>query len=134
MFIEVIERMLSEEMLGIVLKDDDNSYGGVSFPGETLKDFLNDVDINPDSISLKEVDQILKECGIKPVGDVFIAIDLKKRIKDLAFLKQNTSYYSSAGELAAWTAEMLIDGMERNPEKEFEAVSESLKKILKMEH
>lgn len=52
------------------LHDDASPYGGTAFQGETLKDFLLDVlDVQEDltDYSMKEVNRMLKSCGIRPI-------------------------------------------------------------------
>ena len=49
-----------EKFLNYELEDDQSEFGGISFVGETLQDFIDEceIDIN---ISLKELNKILKE-------------------------------------------------------------------------
>lgn len=54
----------------ILLEDDDTPTGGVAFQGETLEDFLEELANNDDCQTIqtiKDVNQALIECGIKPV-------------------------------------------------------------------
>lgn len=54
--------------LDVVLEDDDSETGGVSFSGETLFDFLLESCVGDEDISTpKELNALLKSCGIKPV-------------------------------------------------------------------
>jgi len=48
------------------LKDDSSLYGGISFIGETLKDFIEECELSLD-LDINEVNKILKANGIKPV-------------------------------------------------------------------
>ena len=52
------------ELLDVQLEDDESSYGGVSFNGETLRDFMRECNI-PYNITLEELNKILFENGIK---------------------------------------------------------------------
>ena len=55
----------------MVLEDDDTPYGGTSFRGERLCDFLTEVsedDNNGELSTLSGVNAALKACGIKPVS------------------------------------------------------------------
>lgn len=52
------------ELLDVVLEDDGSPYGGVSFDGETLRDFINELGL-PYNIDFDELNKRLKECGIK---------------------------------------------------------------------
>lgn len=54
------------DVLGKRLVDDDSPYGGTSFIGETVRDFIRS--INKEFYSLEELNAVLKECGIKPVS------------------------------------------------------------------
>ena len=67
--------------LDIELEDDGTPYGGVSFAGETLRDFLDEVTDEDEEYpsSLKEVNKILKDCGIKPIK---VKRDLKESRKN----------------------------------------------------
>lgn len=54
----------------ISLEDDDTSTGGVAFQGETLEDFLEELANDGDCQTIqtiKDVNQALIECGIKPI-------------------------------------------------------------------
>lgn len=51
----------------IVLEDDDTPYGGTSFDGETLEDVLEEFADSENIRTIKDVNQALVECGIKPV-------------------------------------------------------------------
>ena len=48
------------------LEDDGTDNGGTSFAGETLKDFLDEVELSYD-LTVREVNLILVENGIKPI-------------------------------------------------------------------
>lgn len=51
----------------IILEDDNNtSFGGVAFQGETLYDFC-EADFDPTTTTIEEINVILKKCGIKPI-------------------------------------------------------------------
>lgn len=47
------------------LEDDETDHGGVSFIGETLGDFLDDIGLFPESLS--QLNKALAECGIKKI-------------------------------------------------------------------
>ena len=53
-------------VLNTVLKDDNTTNGGVSFKGETLRNFLDETGISYNA-SMKEINNALIECGIKPI-------------------------------------------------------------------
>ena len=54
--------------MNIVLEDDDTPYGGVSFYGQTVTDFINEVDPNGDIIfSIRSLNAALKKCGIRQI-------------------------------------------------------------------
>lgn len=54
------------ELLDVELEDDESLYGGVSFAGETLRDFMLGLNI-PFNISLEDLNRELQDCGIKPL-------------------------------------------------------------------
>jgi len=57
-----------QDVLDYVLEDDDSPYGGVAFLGETVGDFIGD---DSDITTIKELNEALVECGIKPITEVF---------------------------------------------------------------
>lgn len=60
--------MLTESIYAqILLEDDDTPTGGVAFQGETLEDFLEELDCQTFR-TIKDVNKALSECGIKPVN------------------------------------------------------------------
>lgn len=62
----MIPQKLLDKILNIELEDDETPYGGTSFRGETVFDFLccfNDDEFD----SIEELNKALKECGIKPI-------------------------------------------------------------------
>lgn len=69
-------------VLNTVLEDDSTANGGVSFKGETLKNFLDETGISY-SASMEEINNALIECGIKPIID-----ENQKDIKILESYKQ----------------------------------------------
>ena len=56
-----------EDYLDYILKDDETLNGGTSFNGETLRDFLDSVEIEY-ATPMEEINKALVECGIKPIS------------------------------------------------------------------
>ena len=56
----------AKDDLQVLLEYDSTRYGGISFVGETLENFLAEVDLPIDTDMIK-VNDALVECGIKPV-------------------------------------------------------------------
>ena len=56
----------AETYLDVELEDDDTPYGGTSFMGETLWDFLIEIGA-PLNSPMDKVNNMLKECGIMPI-------------------------------------------------------------------
>lgn len=54
-----------DKYLDIELQDDDSEWGGVSFIGETVRDFLESIDAKPKS--LVELNKLLRDAGILEV-------------------------------------------------------------------
>lgn len=51
-----------------ILKDDlTTGNGGVSYEGETLKDFMEEVGLPLEETKLLDINKALKECGIKEI-------------------------------------------------------------------
>lgn len=57
---------LKRKFSNIYLEDDATETGGISFIGETLDNFLDEVEI-PYDAPLEEINKALSECGIMPV-------------------------------------------------------------------
>ena len=56
----------AEKYLNVELEDDVTPYGGKAFMGETLRDFLLEIDAPFDSPMYK-VNVWLKDCGLMPI-------------------------------------------------------------------
>jgi hypothetical protein len=54
------------QFLTYVLEDDSTEFGGTSFDGQTLNDFLSEIGMTPDA-PMNEINESLIECGIKPI-------------------------------------------------------------------
>ncbi|WAX23209.1 hypothetical protein VL10_ORF18 [Staphylococcus phage vB_SauM_VL10] len=79
--------------LDIELQDDETvKYGGVSFKGETLKDFLDDAGIGYWK-SVDAIDVLLKKCGIKTITET--VKELNNRPKLYVLKKDNEIAYAS---------------------------------------
>ncbi|SDB15065.1 hypothetical protein [Eubacterium oxidoreducens] len=52
----------------VTLEDDNSPYGGVSYAGETLYAFLDEVGIKRDT-NIEEINNTLALCGIKQVKE-----------------------------------------------------------------
>lgn len=52
-----------KDFLDYELKDDNTEFGGISYIGETLGDFIAEVEV----CDIDNINIILKECGIEPV-------------------------------------------------------------------
>lgn len=57
---------LIKDVLNVVLQDDNAEYGGTSFNGETVADFIGEIGLTQEQ-SVKELNKALKECGIKEI-------------------------------------------------------------------
>lgn len=53
--------------LNVVLEDDSTPFGGVSFLGQTLGDFLEEVGAEKET-NMYKVNEMLKTCGISPIN------------------------------------------------------------------
>lgn len=58
--------MRVEDLLDYELKDNSSYYGGVSYMGETVKDFLDETGL-PYDITIDELNNALDECGIERI-------------------------------------------------------------------
>lgn len=56
-----------EGILDIELQDDETSTGGISFDGETVRDFV--LTVNHDFENLEDLNKTLRECGIKEIEE-----------------------------------------------------------------
>ena len=52
-----------KDFLDYKLKDDNTEFGGISYIGETLGDFVAEVGIS----NIDDINKALKECGIEPI-------------------------------------------------------------------
>ena len=52
-----------KDLLDYELKDDNTEFGGISYIGETLGDFISEVEVS----NIDDINKILKECGIEPI-------------------------------------------------------------------
>ncbi|WP_305752670.1 hypothetical protein [Mammaliicoccus sciuri] len=66
------------DVLNIELKDDSTKYGGISFQSETLREFLQEVNMNFD-VSLEVVNNVLEDNGILPINDDNYLIDIEPK-------------------------------------------------------
>lgn len=62
----VKEHPLVTTKRNVLLEDDETDFGGISFIGETLLDFMLSIPM-PLTSTKEEIDKALKECGIKPL-------------------------------------------------------------------
>lgn len=70
---------LASDFLDYELKDDTTEFGGTSFQGETLRDFMESESI-PFDTPMRVVNTYLEECGIQPIDEG--NIDTIKWIED----------------------------------------------------
>lgn len=56
----------AKDFLDYELQDDETNFGGISYVGETLKDFIAEVGLN-ENTAMRYVNASLKQCGIKPI-------------------------------------------------------------------
>lgn len=65
------------DVLEYELEDDNTPYGGISFLGEKVKDFFDDINGNGGNgekvlllnDDIKTLNEVLKDCGIKPIKE-----------------------------------------------------------------
>ena len=58
-----------KKLKNFVLEDNESENGGVSFNGETLGDFCDELDIDLNNMCIKYLNIKLNQCGIKGLGD-----------------------------------------------------------------
>lgn len=63
---KMILEELRRKFRNIYLEDDATETGGISFIGETLDNFLDEIEM-PYDTPLEEINKALSECGIMPV-------------------------------------------------------------------
>lgn len=69
----------AKDFLDYELQDDETEFGGVAFVGETLKDFIAEVELDEDT-DIEVVNVALKECGIKPIDVVkYLALEYAEK-------------------------------------------------------
>lgn len=52
--------------LNVKLEDDNTPFGGISFIGQTLQDFLEEIGAEKET-NMDNVNEMLKTCGISPI-------------------------------------------------------------------
>lgn len=57
-----------DDILDVVLEDDSTDFGGTAFNGETVKDFVESLGLDPCEVGLEELNRDLVASGIKPIG------------------------------------------------------------------
>lgn len=63
---EVEDKRTIGDVLDVELEDDDTAFGGKSFAGEKVRDFIGEVDLK-ETDTIDELNKALKDCGIKPI-------------------------------------------------------------------
>lgn len=58
--------MKVKDFLDYKLKDDNTEFGGISYIGETLGDFIAEVGMS-ETCDIDNVNKALKVCGIEPI-------------------------------------------------------------------
>ena len=58
--------MKVKDFLDYELKDDNTEFGGISYIGETLGDFIAEVGIS-ETCDIDDVNKALTVCGIEPI-------------------------------------------------------------------
>ncbi|MGN0242401.1 MAG: hypothetical protein ACI4CS_11985 [Candidatus Weimeria sp.] len=57
-----------EKHLDDVLTDDNSDYGGTSYPGETLRDFIDSVYTKDYAeLTMSDINMALSDCGIQTI-------------------------------------------------------------------
>ena len=56
----------AKDFLDYELQDGEGEFGGVSYVGETLGDFIAEVEIS-ENTAMRYVNKALKDCGIEPI-------------------------------------------------------------------
>ena len=67
--------MLIKYVLNQKLEDGSSLFGGVSYHGETVADFINDEDVSlNENDDISKLNEILVECGIKEIDETNVNI------------------------------------------------------------
>lgn len=75
----------TKERKEILLEDDDNPLvGGLAFEGESLQDFMDSVELDPD-MRVNTLQRQLRECGIKEIEEIDCKINelVQQKIWDI---------------------------------------------------
>lgn len=73
--------MFRLQVRDIILRDDGTEKGGVAYKGETLADFIEQLENQKGTTgeyTLAEINEMLKECGIEPPCEHEIIIRLER--------------------------------------------------------
>ena len=64
-----IKNILGNRIYEITLQDDNKAFGGTSFEGETLDNFMAETNIDVDD-SVGKLQETLKKCGIREIYEI----------------------------------------------------------------
>lgn len=79
-----IKSALGPQWSKIKLRDDETPYGGISYDGETLDNFMAETEISPND-SIGKLQKGLKDCGIMqiPIADSKIEELIQQKLWDI---------------------------------------------------
>ena len=101
---EAKETISLEDVMDVELEDDETATGGVSFAGETVKDFIEEVEDDETKITtIDELNKALKQCGIKPVGAVSEGKKCKDGECEEKKLTEDAKIYISLTDYRPWS-------------------------------
>ena len=101
---EAKETLSLEDVMDVKLEDDETENGGVSFDGETVRDFIADVSGDETKITtIDELNDALKQCGIKPVGVANEDKKCEEKECEEKKLDEDAKVISSLDEFKPWS-------------------------------
>ena len=112
---EAKETISLEDVMDVKLEDDETENGGISFDGETVRDFIDDVSSDETKITtIDELNDALKQCGIKPVGVANEGKKCKSKECKEKKLDEDAMVISSLSEFKPWSGavkvwDMIVD-------------------------
>lgn len=115
--------MKIRDVLYYVLEDDDTEFGGTSFSGERVIDFIEYTDLSIDD-DIDDLNEALKDCGIKPIDET--KISLLDHINSLL-----TNYYAWRAELRS-DLDMFDDGYCEEEKGEMNALNRVIRDLVRL--
>ena len=109
---------MNKNIFDYELKDGIGEKGGISFAGETLKDFLEETGMSM-AAPMQEINKALVECGILPIFEFSWNMEKNKYERSTERLSEMVDQYVGCVNIGNITADIVIRNYEKNGEDNF---------------